>query len=42
LRIGGITLLVLLGVFFLREQLSGAKIIGLGLSFMGLYLLFSK
>lgn len=42
LRIGGITLLVLLGVFFLKEQLSVQKLIGLGFSFLGLYLLFSK
>lgn len=42
LRIGGITLIVLLGVFFLKEQLSIQKMAGLVLSFIGVYLLFSK
>lgn len=42
LRIGGILLVVLLGVFFLKEHFTFQKTIGLVLSFIGVYLLFSK
>lgn len=42
LRIGGIVLIVLLGMVFLKEQLSIQKTIGLALSLVGVYLLFSK
>lgn len=42
LRIGGIALTVILGVFVLKEQFSMQKLSGLNLSFIGMYLLFSK
>ena len=42
LRIGGILLVVLLGIVFLKEQFTVSKTIGLMLSFIGVYLLFSK
>lgn len=42
LRIGGISLAVVLSIFLLKEQLTMQKFIGLALSFFGVYLLFSK
>ena len=42
LRIGGIALVVLLGIFLLKEQFTIQKFMGLALSFIGVYLLFSK
>lgn len=42
LRIGGISLVVLLGVFVLKEKLSLQTVFGFVLSTMGIYLLFSN
>lgn len=42
LRIGGIMLVVLLGIFLLKEQFTLQKFAGLVLSFAGVYLLFAK
>ena len=40
--IGGVALLALLGVFFLKEKLSWQTMAGLLFSFIGIYLLFSN
>lgn len=42
LRIGGIALIVVLGIIFLKEKLTINTITGLTLSFIGIYLLFSN
>ncbi len=41
LRIGGVALIAVLGVIFLREKLVPQAIVGLVFSFIGIYLLFS-
>ena len=42
LRIGGVTLVALLGLIILKEKLSLQTIFGLIFSFIGIYLLFSN
>ena len=40
LRIGGIVLLVIMGILFLKESFTAVKAIGLVFSFIGLFLLY--
>lgn len=42
LRIGGVAFVVVLGIVLLKEQFSIQKTLGLLLSFVGVFLLFSK